>query len=122
MIISNRQRLTEIKVELQALSQRRRELLEERRQLSGVTARTTIAHAWIESIFSIIENHPGISRREIVVKFGNPHMTVQDLTNCLTTLRRRGWIENQGTRKEPKWYSRERTPRELWNTRGSRTS
>jgi len=120
--MSNRQRFIEIEAELKELRRRRRELLEERRQLSGVRPRTTVAHAWVEPIFTIIEEHPGISRQEIFVKFGNPHMTFQDLSNCLTTLRRRGWIENRGTRKNPRWYSRGRIPRERWYTRESRTS
>jgi hypothetical protein len=120
--MSKRERFIEIEDELKALNQRRHELLEERRLLTGVRARTTIAHAWVEPIFVIIENHPGISRHGIVIKFGNPSMTVQDLTNCLTTLRRRGWIENRGTRKYPEWYSRGRTAQERWNTRESHTS
>lgn len=119
--MSNRQRLVEIANELSQMSQRRRELLEERRQLTGVRTQSSIAHAWVEPIFSIIEGHPGISRQEIFVKFNNPHMRFQDLTNCLTTLRRRGWIENHGTRKHPKWHSRGRTPRSRWNTRESAT-
>jgi chromosome segregation and condensation protein ScpB len=118
--MNNRQRFLEIEAELKKLRRRRRELLEERRQLSGVSTRATVAQAWVEPIFAIIENHSGISRREIIVKFNNPHMTGQDLTNCLTTLRRRGWIENRGTKKHPQWYSRGRTPRKLWNTRESR--
>jgi hypothetical protein len=119
--MNNRQQFIEIEDELKALSRRRRELLEERRRLSGVSTRTTVSRAWVEPIFAIIEKHPGISRREIFVKFDNPNMTFQDLTNCLTTLRRRGWIENLGTRKYPKWHSRGRIPRERWNTRESRT-
>lgn len=120
--MTNRQRLIEIDAELKALRHRRRELLEERRQLSSVKTRTAVAHAWVESIFAIIENHPGISRREIIIKFDNPHMTIQELTNCLTILRRRGWIENRGTKKYPKWHSRGRIPRDRWNTRESCTS
>lgn len=122
MIMNNRQRLIEIQDELKNLNRKRRELLEERCQLSGTVSRTIVIHTWVESIFVIIENHPGISRREIFVKFDNPHMTFQDLSNCLTTLRRRGWIENRGTRKHPKWHSRERLSREHWNTRESRTA
>jgi hypothetical protein len=120
--MSNRQRFIEIEAELKELSRRRRKLLEERRRLSGVSTRTTVAHAWVEPIFAIIEQHPGISRREIFVKFDNPNTTFQDLTNCLTTLRRRGWIENRGTKKYPEWYSRGKIPRERWNTKESRTN
>jgi predicted HTH transcriptional regulator len=117
--MSNRQRFIEISAELKELSRKRHELLEERRQLSGERTRTIVAQTWVEPIFVIIEEHPGITRREIISKFDNPHMTIQDLTNCLTTLRRRGWIENHGTRKYPKWHSRGRIPRERWNTRES---
>lgn len=102
---SSRQRFIEIETELRQLRQRRRELLEERRQLSGVTTRNVVTAVWVEPIFSIIEANPGISRRDIVIKFNNPHMTFGDLSNILTTLRRRGWIENNGTRKNPKWHS-----------------
>ncbi len=110
LIHDKRQRFNEIETELRQLNQRRRELLEERRILSGVNARNSIVQAWIEPIFSIIENCPGISRREIFSQFNNPDMTVQDLTNCLTILRRRGWIENRGTKKYSEWHSRQKHP------------
>src|SRR3954451_16958072 len=120
--MSDRQRLIEIEVELQALSQKRRELLAERQRLTGVRIRSTVAQVWVDSIFTIIEAHPGISRHAIVIEFGNPNMTELDLTNCLTTLRRRGWIENHGTWKNPEWHSRGRISRDRWHTRESRTS
>lgn len=105
--MSNRQRFIEINDELRQLSQKRRELLEERRQLSGVTERSTISQIWVDPTFAVIKKHPGISRREIFVKLNDKHLKFEDLTNVLTTLRRRGWIENQGTRKYPKWYAKE---------------
>jgi hypothetical protein len=102
--MNKRRRFIEIETELKELNQRRRELLEERRTLSGVNTRNSIVQPWVNPIFSIIKNHPGINRAGILVQFDNQYMTFQDLTNCLTILRRRGWIENRGTRKFPEWY------------------
>lgn len=64
----------------------------------------------LTQIVDIIKKNPGISRSELLIEMENPHISDQELTNCLTTLRRRGWTENQGTRKNPKWYAQEVTP------------
>jgi hypothetical protein len=56
-----------------------------------------------DSIFSVIQSHPGCSRDDV-----RKHLTVpiseRELTNALTRLRRQGRIQNQGTRKNPIWY------------------
>lgn len=121
-------RLCEIDAELKKLRKARRELLDERQRLMD-ERRPEVASTseyWLEPIFSIIENHRGASRLRIQVmldaEYDQPKITSQALTNTLTTLRRRGWIENRGTRKHPRWHSRGRIPKERWNTRESRTA
>lgn len=57
-----------------------------------------------EAILTIIKENPGLSRQEIFVKLDDPDISRQELTNCLTTLRRQGRTENRGTRKNPHWY------------------
>src|SRR3954462_6903189 len=105
-IQTRRDRFIEIDAELKQLSTRRRELLAERRRLSGVRDGRITNNVWLDPIFKIIAERPGVSRHDIFVELGSPHMTWQELTNALTALRRRGWIENRGTRKHPEWYSR----------------
>lgn len=63
----------------------------------------------IETVLTLVREHPGINRQELVVKLGAPDVATRELTNCLTTLRRQGRIENQGTRKYPKWYAIEQS-------------
>ena len=105
--MNKRERFIEIDNELRELRQRQRELLEERRVLSGVMKRSTLSQIWVDPAFAIIKKYPGISRRELFIKLNDKHLKFEDLTNVLTTLRRRGWIENQGTRKHPKWHAKE---------------
>lgn len=114
--------LAEINAELKELNRKRRKLIAERRRImEGRRPRVVDTSGfWVEAIFAIIESTPGISREEIRMKLGsNPQIAEQVFTNTLSVLRRRGWIENRGTRKRPKWYSRGRTPRSKWHTRGS---
>ena len=92
------ERILEINIELKHLNQRRRDLLNERHQLLSVSE----LHYGL--IFAIIENYPGISRREIQDKLGDIEINSQTLSNYLTTLRRRGQTENRGTKKYPQWY------------------
>src|SRR3982750_3434296 len=102
-------RVKEINAELRRMTQIRLRLLEERRQLA--LERYVPEHAsefWTDRVFKIIENHPGISRSKILSElinreFSSP-ITANALTNTLTTLRRRGSIENRGTKKRPQWY------------------
>jgi len=104
-------RLNEINHELKELNQKRRELLDERRKLlADRSEREAIetSQFWADPIFAIIKSHPGISRSKILSELDkgniNPRISNQVLTNTLTTLRRRGLIKNQGTKKNPQWY------------------
>lgn len=120
-------RLRDIDAELKELNQTRRELLDERRRLVAERRPESVmtAEYWVEPIFSIIETHPGTSRLRIHVLLDaehDPKIDMQVLTNTLTTLRRRGWIENRGTRKHPKWFSCGRRPRSEWYTEMSTPS
>src|SRR4051812_12941273 len=101
------QRVREINAELMRLNQTRLRLLEERRQLAS--ERYVQEHAsefWTERVFKVVESHPGISRSEILAELMGftPQITTQALTNSLTSLRRRGFIKNQGTKKRPQWH------------------
>jgi hypothetical protein len=59
--------------------------------------------AFVEEVFRLICENPGIARQTIVEKLSEPR-TNMGLTNVLSTLRRRGWITNLGTRKRPQWH------------------
>ena len=56
-----------------------------------------------DELFAIIRENPGINRTDLAAIF--LETGDQDLTNALTTLRRRGWTVNIGTRKNPHWYA-----------------
>lgn len=105
--------LDEIDAELKQLNQRRRELLAERHRLIEEKRPEAIATSqyWADPIFLIVKDYPGASRKEVLLELairGLPGITEQTLTNSLTTLRRRGRIENRGTRKHPEWHVRDR--------------
>lgn len=101
-----RQRCIEIDAELEQLRQRRKKLLEERRNLAGTPLKADSPY-WVYRALSIIKNRPGMARREIFVEMNDRNLTFKQLSNTLTTLRRRGYIENRGTRKHPRWYPTE---------------
>lgn len=113
-------RLVEINQELKRLSAQRQTLLAERRQLLGDKRPKGPSEAtqfWSGRVFSVIENHPGISREKLLSELGQDEalseIPSQTYTNCIIMLRRRGAIENQGTRQKPKWYVRPNiTPRD----------
>lgn len=58
---------------------------------------------FVEEVFRIIRENPGVGKQGIVEKLSEPRTTM-GLQNVLTTLRRRGWIVNLGTRKYPQWH------------------
>lgn len=59
-----------------------------------------------QSVLAVIEENPGIDRQKIFDKLW-PDVLQTELTNSLTTLRRRGKIENRGSKKYPSWYRKE---------------
>lgn len=58
-----------------------------------------------DSIFSVIQSHPGCSRDDVRKHLTAP-ISERELTNALTRLRRHGRIQNQGTRKNPIWHAK----------------
>jgi hypothetical protein len=111
-------RLDEINILLREVNQKKRELLAERRKLID-ERRPEAAETskfWVDLIFEIVVNHPEASRKQIKIELDakdiSPSITSKTFTNCLTVLRRRGWIENRGTKKDPKWHVKDRV--ETW--------
>jgi hypothetical protein len=97
-------RLREIEAELSKLKKQRQKLIKERSYLM-MREYGGNAQFWADIIFELIKNHPGISREGILVELdAHTYISPNVLTNTLTTLRRRGEIENHGTRKCPRWH------------------
>lgn len=111
MAWKDKERVAEIDAELMQLRQRREELLAEKSQLhlSGAVPNTKF---WAHSVFVIINSNPGTTRDEIRDKLIRD-IPENELTNVLTSLRRRGWIHNFGTRKRPSWHVKLETPETL---------
>lgn len=100
--MTRREQAIKLDEELRQVRQRERELLEERRILRGTPTREILTHAWTDPIYKIIKANPDISRQEIFLKFNNPYLLFGDLTDILTTLRRRGLIKKR--RGDQHWY------------------
>lgn len=103
--VSAKDRIAEIDEELQQLRATRTRLLEERARLKGPVT-VPKSRLWAQIVFAVIESNPG-SSRDTVRELLTEDIPENELTNVLTTLRRRGWIHNFGTRKKPLWHVRE---------------
>lgn len=117
-------RIIEIDNELKQLNRKKSELLKERRRLriSGAEPENPeLSRAWTDRAWLIINSNPGASRDTIRQELGplDPILwrSEQRLTNTLTTLRRRGWIVNRGTKKRPKWHALDRQSQSPWSDR-----
>lgn len=99
-------RLAQVEEELKQVEQKRARLVEERRELLE-KGHISDSKFWSDPVFEVIEKHPGASRTLILSELLASDrwcITSNELTNCLTTLRRNGLIENRGTKKFPRWH------------------
>ena len=99
--MNNNQRVKQIDKEVLQLRKQMRDLLKERRKLVAPEYKG-VAQIWGKEVIRIIQKHPGATRQMIVDELES-YIPPNTLTNVLTTLRRRGQIENLGNRKHPRW-------------------
>lgn len=108
MIASDRdERIAKIDTELEQLYRKCTRLLADRALLEK-QGYIGDSRFWSLPVLAQIKLNPGITRAEIL---DNLNMgfdpSDKELTNAITSLRRNGFIENHGTRKNPRWFVKE---------------